>query len=38
MVLGTAAELPRPPAERVVFLEDMTDAELADAVSIRPLP
>lgn len=32
MVIGTAGELPKPPSEKVVFLEDMTDAELADAV------
>ena len=32
MVIGTAGELPKPPSERIVFLEDMTDSELADAV------
>lgn len=33
MVLGTAGELPKPPAEKITFLEDMTDSQLADAVS-----
>lgn len=33
MVIGTAGDLPPPPTEKIVFLEDMTDAELADAVS-----
>lgn len=33
MVIGTAGELPKPPAEKIVFLEDMTDSQLADAVS-----
>ena len=32
MVIGTAGELPKPPTEKIVFLEDMTDSELADAV------
>ncbi len=32
MVIGAAGELPKPPAEKIVFLEDMTDSELADAV------
>ena len=33
-MMGTADELPQAPAEKVVFLEDMTDAELATAVCI----
>lgn len=33
MVLGTPGELPKPPTEKVVFLEDMTDSQLADVVS-----
>lgn len=33
MVIGTAGELPKPPTEKIVFLEDMTDSQLADAVS-----
>lgn len=32
MVIGTAGELPKPPAEPIKFLEDMNDTELADAV------
>lgn len=32
MVIGTAGELPKPPSEKIVFLEDMTDSQLADAV------
>ncbi|KAF8308379.1 cysteine proteinase [Clavulina sp. PMI_390] len=32
MVIGTAGELPKPPTEKVVFLEDMTDSQLADAL------
>jgi len=34
MVLGSATELPKGPAQRVVFLEDMNDTELADALRI----
>lgn len=34
MVIGAAGELPKPPSEKVVFLEDMTDSQLADAVSV----
>jgi ubiquitin carboxyl-terminal hydrolase 14 len=33
MVMGTAGELPKPPPNPVQFLEDMTDAEVAEAVS-----
>lgn len=32
MVIGTAGELPKPPPQPVVFMEDMTDAQLAQAV------
>jgi hypothetical protein len=32
MVIGTAGDLPKPPSEKIVFLEDMTDSQLADAV------
>jgi len=32
MVLGSATELPRPPPQPVVFLEDMNDTQLADAL------
>lgn len=35
-VIGTAGELPKPPALPVKFLEDMDDAELANAVSASP--
>jgi ubiquitin carboxyl-terminal hydrolase 14 len=33
MVIGAAGELPKPPAEPIKFMEDMDDAELANAVS-----
>ncbi|KAJ7080028.1 hypothetical protein B0H15DRAFT_933364 [Mycena belliarum] len=32
MVIGAAGELPKPPEKPVVFLEDMDDTELAEAV------
>ncbi|EJU00282.1 ubiquitin carboxyl-terminal hydrolase 6 [Dacryopinax primogenitus] len=32
MVLGSATELPKPPDQPVVFLEDMSDHQLADAL------
>lgn len=32
MVIGAAGELPKPPTEKIVFLEDMTDSQLADAL------
>lgn len=32
MMMGTAGELPKPPPKPVQFLEDMTDAEVAEAV------
>jgi ubiquitin carboxyl-terminal hydrolase 14 len=41
MVIGAAGQLPKPPPEKIVFLEDMTDFQLADAVSVArydPLP
>ena len=31
-MMGTAEELPPEPAEKVVFMEDMTDQQLASAV------
>ncbi|KAF8335818.1 uncharacterized protein EI90DRAFT_2969410 [Cantharellus anzutake] len=34
MVIGAAGELPKPPTEKIVFLEDMTDAQLADALKM----
>ncbi|KAG5729171.1 Ubiquitin carboxyl-terminal hydrolase 6, partial [Termitomyces sp. T112] len=33
MVIGAAGELPKPPAKPIVFLEDMGDAELAEALA-----
>ena len=33
MLMGTVGELPKPPEEKVVFAEDLTDAELATTVS-----
>ncbi|KZV70522.1 cysteine proteinase [Peniophora sp. CONT] len=33
-VIGTAGELPKPPALPVKFLEDMDDAELANALNV----
>ena len=38
MVIGAAGELPKPPEQPVKFLEDMDDAELANAVSQYVLP
>jgi ubiquitin carboxyl-terminal hydrolase 14 len=35
MMMGTAGELPKPPPKPVQFLEDMTDAEVAEAVSVK---
>lgn len=32
MMMGTAGELPKAPPKPVQFLEDMTDAEVAEAV------
>ncbi|KAJ2960553.1 hypothetical protein NQZ79_g4151 [Umbelopsis isabellina] len=34
MMMGTAGELPKPPPEPVVFLEDMSDKQLAQALDI----
>ncbi|KAH9943858.1 cysteine proteinase [Amylocystis lapponica] len=34
MVIGAAGELPKPPSEPVVFLEDMDDAALAEALAL----
>ncbi|KAI9470587.1 MAG: hypothetical protein EXX96DRAFT_602870 [Benjaminiella poitrasii] len=36
MMMGTAGELPKPPPKPVQFLEDMTDAEVAEALDIPP--
>ncbi|KAF7369836.1 Ubiquitin carboxyl-terminal hydrolase [Mycena venus] len=33
MVIGAAGELPKPPEKPVVFLEDMDDTELAEALA-----
>ncbi|KAF8654777.1 hypothetical protein AX16_003432 [Volvariella volvacea WC 439] len=33
MVIGAAGELPKPPPKPVIFLEDMDDAELAEALA-----
>lgn len=35
MLVGTAGELPQPPAQRTVFMEDMSDTQLAEA---DPIP
>jgi ubiquitin carboxyl-terminal hydrolase 14 len=32
-VIGAAGELPKPPAKPIVFLEDMDDSELAEALA-----
>ncbi|KAG5653925.1 hypothetical protein H0H81_009282 [Sphagnurus paluster] len=37
MVIGAAGELPKPPTKPIVFLEDMDDAELAEAVTLFDL-
>ncbi|KAF8525714.1 hypothetical protein JB92DRAFT_3081660 [Gautieria morchelliformis] len=34
MVVGAAGELPKPPPKPVVFLEDMDDTELAEALNM----
>ncbi|EMD31068.1 hypothetical protein CERSUDRAFT_120121 [Gelatoporia subvermispora B] len=34
MVIGAAGELPKPPPKPIVFLEDMDDAELAEALAL----
>lgn len=34
MVVGTAGELPKPPAKPVVFLEDLGDQDLAEALKL----
>ncbi|THG95150.1 hypothetical protein EW026_g6448 [Hermanssonia centrifuga] len=34
MVIGAAGELPKPPSTRIVFLEDMDDSELAQALAL----
>ncbi|KAF8064043.1 hypothetical protein FPV67DRAFT_199304 [Lyophyllum atratum] len=33
MIIGAAGELPKPPTKPTVFLEDMDDAELAEALA-----
>lgn len=35
MVIGTAGELPKGPAGPITFLEDMTDAQLAEATRLK---
>ena len=32
-MMGSAGELPQAPVQKTVFVEDMTEAELASAVS-----
>lgn len=32
MLMGTVGELPKAPEQKTVFLEDMTDTQLAEAV------
>ena len=32
-MMGTAGEIPQAPAEKTLFMEDMSDAQLASAVS-----
>ncbi|KIJ64270.1 hypothetical protein HYDPIDRAFT_90832 [Hydnomerulius pinastri MD-312] len=34
MVIGAAGELPKPPEKPVVFLEDMDDSEMAEALAM----
>ncbi|EIW76622.1 cysteine proteinase [Coniophora puteana RWD-64-598 SS2] len=34
MVIGAAGELPKPPPKPIVFLEDMDDAEMAEALAL----
>ncbi|KAH7928034.1 cysteine proteinase [Leucogyrophana mollusca] len=34
MVIGAAGELPKPPAKPIVFLEDMDDSQLAEALAM----
>lgn len=34
MMLGTAEELPQAPKEKVVFMEDMSESQLAATVRI----
>ncbi|KAI8888581.1 cysteine proteinase [Backusella circina FSU 941] len=36
MMMGTAGELPKEPVKPVKFLEDMTDAEVSEALEIPP--
>lgn len=33
-MMGTAEALPQEPAQKTVFVEDMTDQQLASAVSV----
>ncbi|KAH7913651.1 hypothetical protein BJ138DRAFT_1058705 [Hygrophoropsis aurantiaca] len=34
MVIGAAGELPKPPAKPIIFLEDMDDSQLAEALAM----
>lgn len=36
MMMGTAGELPKAPEQPVVFMEDMTDSELAQVMDVPP--
>ena len=33
-MMGSVGELPKAPTEKTVFVEDMTEAQLASAVSV----
>jgi hypothetical protein len=35
MLIGTAGELPPPPTQQTIFVEDLTETELAEAVSLQ---
>ena len=37
LMMGTADELPTEPVQKTVFMEDMTEQQLASAVSNRLL-
>lgn len=34
LMMGTAEELPQEPVQKTVFMEDMTEQQLASAVSV----
>ena len=37
MMMGTVGELPKEPEKPTVFLEDMTDSQLAEVVEFDPM-